>query len=106
MVDERGENNTSVDKMKQLLIQYELRFANDSRKIAELEAKCNKYEGKIVELNRTSILLKEKAKNVLMLSQKCSYVSVIHHNDSLGGSTQDQSKMDHNLVNLKMKLAK
>src|SRR5690606_32597815 len=43
--------------------QLEARFITDSNKIENLEARCNKYQ-------KTSESLKDKAKNVLQMSQR------------------------------------
>ena len=43
-----------------------------------LKENANKYEGKISDLNQSSTLLKEKAKNVLLLSQKWNYNAIWH----------------------------
>ena len=58
---EKDKHEFEINKRKLNIL--ELRFVDDSHKINQLESRCNKYK-------KTTDLLKEKAKNVLIISQK------------------------------------
>lgn len=64
MVERYEKELKEFDLNKKKVTQLELRFLTDSQKIASLEAKCEKYK-------KTTDALKEKAINVLQMSQKC-----------------------------------
>lgn len=63
MVERYEKELKEFDLNKKKVNQLELRFLSDSQKISTLEAKCEKYK-------KTTDALKEKAMNVLQMSQK------------------------------------
>lgn len=101
MVDKQTKDAKEFELNKKKLTQLEMRFLTDTTKINSLEAKCNKYK-------KTSEMLKEKAKNVLEMSQKCvnstfngrqvSPVSLLHTTKNNTGSSFNLSPTETDLV--------